>query len=244
MFHSLKIIFIIFLFSAIAIDAQEHDEGPVADSVSIQITSSPDSVSILLDNKLLKSVTPSVLRVISGKYLIETFQEGYEPLAQKIDISGGQKASMNFMLKKLPPPRITANSMGLEIKKMPTTRNESEAAEIRKWWGGLAETFAIVPLGQGVIAKLILDDDSQKEADVLIVTGAILTIGSYLAGRFFSFRRRQQILAENNLIIKANDDIRLLNRDIEKLVKDSNSVLIDNWMIENDGRGTVELKVE
>ncbi len=215
-----------------------------ADTATLVVTSTPDSASIYLNNRELLKPTPFTLDVSTGAHVLELFKEGYEPLAHRIEVASNQSASLNFLLKTLPPPPVTADQLDMELQKTQPMLNIEEAKKVRQWWNGLAETFLIVPLGQGLLAKALLDDDSQKEANVLVIAGVGMTTGSYLLGKILSVRKHNQIIRRNEEIVVANDAARQHNSDVTRIVKSTNEEAIERWLEENKRKGKVRVTVD
>lgn len=222
-----------------------NNEGAITEGVaSLEILSDPDNAAIYLNNKDLGQPTPYMLEVPGGNHVVELMLEGYESLAERVEVAANQRASLQFVLKTLPPPATTADELGLVKAPQTPLMDENLAIKTKQWWNGLSETFLIVPLGQGLMAKLLLDDNNQKEANVLVISGVALTAGSYLLGKIMSARKRRQIIHRNEEIVIENDAVRKHNSEIDQIVRDTNNQSIERWLDENKRRGRVKVSVE
>jgi hypothetical protein len=122
-----------------------------------------------------------------------------------------------------------------------TLKDETAADAVRKRCNGLAELFAIVPLGQGVMARIAWGEDGRREANTLIIAGVGLTTGPYLLGSILSKRKRGTIRAANKLITRQNTEAQEYNRQVEKQVRELNAAAVAEWGTHNRVRGRVEV---
>lgn len=215
-----------------------------SDSVTVRIISEPDSAFIYLNNSDAKVRTPVSLRLAPGEPLIEVVLEGYEPLAKRFTVSPGEAVKVRFVLKALPPPPVLAESLGLEKKPVKPTMKEDLAKRLEGRWTGLAETFAIVPLGQGVLARLILPKEQHSSAHAMIITGAGLTLGSYFIGKMLGKKKLAEVRRWNEAIPKENIIIKQHNSDVDKAVEAANEAIIMAWLEQTKNQGEVVITRE
>lgn len=213
------------------------------DSAIIIILSEPEKASIFLNNKETVMLTPAELKLPVGEYVIELVFADHDPLATRIKLAKDQTVTATFPLKPFPPPPVTPDQLGLKIIPSKPLLDEQIAARLKKRWRSVTETFLIVPLGQGLLAKLLLADENQSEANALILTGVGLTVGSYLLGSVFHRRKLHQIRKRNEEIPLENEQAKAANLKLDELVKSSNTDLVKNWLLECEGKGKVKITV-
>ena len=216
----------------------------VPDSSTVSIQSSPIGGFIFLDGQDIGMIAPAEIRVSSGEHLFELVLEGYEPLAKRLGLEAGKRTRLEFSLKSLPPSPVTTEQLGLVSAPLIARLDEKRAANLERKWTGLAETFAIVPLGQGLLARIVLPKEHHSAANSMVIAGLGLTAGSYLLGKILGKRKLRQIRARNDEIPSLNDAIRLQNQEINQTVRAANSQAVRIWMAENEGRGVVTITVE
>lgn len=208
-------------------------------AINLVITSSPDSASIYLESKGTESVTPAGFTLSPGKYTLEVVRENYEPLAQNITLQMGTDVTVGFILKAFPPLPLTAESLGMEYKPIIKPRDLGEADAVMQRYSRLAEVFAIIPFGQGLLGKFLASESNQKEANILLISGAFLSIGSYTIGKIASSRKRKKIEKHNLIAKEENELIMQENKEIDQLINEQNRLAVDRWLSENSGRGKV-----
>ncbi len=206
---------------------------------NVLVTSVPENGFVTLDGKTLEELTPIILPLSREKLSIEVYKDGYEPLITDLMMAEIQKKQVQFILRPLAPIYLNADSLGYTIQSVVHPIEPARAKNIEKKYMALAETFLILPLSQGLIAKLVLDDDNQREANVLVGAGIILTTGSYLLSKIFSKKKRNEIEQENIIIEKQNIDIKNSNKEIELLVRKVNAERIEKWEEESKDKGVV-----
>jgi hypothetical protein len=234
--------FVITLAAVATTVSAQTDVG--VDSATVEITSKPVGGLIFLNGKDLGLVTPASLVVSDGEHLIEIIIEDYEPLAKRLPFEAGKLTRMEFVLESLPPPPTTAASLGLVLRPKIALLREERATLLEDKWSGLAETFAIVPLGQGIIARLVLPKEHHSAANTMVLTGLGLTVGSYIVGKVLGKRKLRQIRARNEEIPSLNEEIRAHNEEISRTVMTSNTQTVREWMAGNKTRGVVNVSVE
>ena len=213
------------------------DSGKITSNV--EITSIPDSVWIRIDEKPDSMITSFEISLSSGENLIEAFKDGYEPLQHTLEISTVRNLSLNFILKTSRPLKFDADMIGLEYKTDLPILDEKQAERLKKRYMNLAESFAIIPLGQGVLAKIILGNDNSG-ANAFIIAGVSLTAGSYLLGKYLSARKLKNIRERNEEIVELNYQAKEHNKSVRNQIKMKNDEIANKWVSDNKGRGIVE----
>lgn len=189
-------------------------------------------------------LTPAELKLPIGEYVIELVIADHDPLATRINLAKDQTVTATFPLKPFPPPPVTADQLGLEVIRTKPLLDEKIAAKLKEQWRSVTETFLIVPLGQGLLAKFLLADENQSEANTLVLTGVGLTVGSYLLGSILHRRKLAQIRKRNIEIPHENELAKAANLELSELVKSSNAELVEQWLLECEGKGEVRIVVE
>ena len=210
----------------------------------LEITSDPDSGIIYIDRVKTDKLTPAVINISPQSTLIEVYREGYEPLAERVEPDSGQTISMHFILNFLQPASLIPESLGLELMIEFPLKDTLKAKIIRNKFNGMAESFAIVPLSQGLLARLVVGENSKKEANVLIISGVTLTLGSYLLGHFFSSRKKNQIIKYNEQMKKDNQVSQEHNQIVNQQTREMNNEKLRAWKKSNSSRGRVLISVK
>ncbi len=205
--------------------------------VSLMVSSDPDTSAIYLDGQNTGLFTPALVSVDTGQHRLEVRKEGFESFLETLKVGVGQKGSINFILRTVPPDSVTINSLGLEYLPMTPMMNPELADRLWETYRGLSETFLIVPLGQGILAKILAAGDSESETNALIGAGVVLTVGSYLIGKTLSKRKRLQIETANEEAKLANEIAKIENNDADRIVREENDTAVQLWEEENKGRG-------
>ena len=221
-----------------AIDSLSSRADTAAASILI-VDSDPDSADILIDGKRVEFTTPHTFSLIDTFCLIEIVKAGYEPLAEKIQLFAGEKLLSTFLLKALPPPPITSEELGLELLVEQPLLDERAADRIKTQSNSLSLTFAIVPFGQGVLARTLLSEKDKSLGNTLMISGVVLSAGSYALGRVLSSKKRSDIRRKNEIIKSENEAAKEQNREIDKAVKSAYDEAVAQWLIDNTGRGKV-----
>lgn len=216
--------------------------GPVTGAVTVQ--SEPDSAAIMVDGVALKSITPARLDLEVGERMVEVIGMNCEPLSRSITVDSMHQIIMKYILRPLPPPEFTAESLGLVYDVQLPKLDEAKAAVLSRQFNSMAETFAIIPLGQGMLAKVLLDSDDQKTANALVISGVVLTAGSYLLGKVLSARKLRKIKLENEEIEAYNVRAAEHNNEVDLTVKATNKDAYKKYLDENKGRGRIQVTTE
>jgi hypothetical protein len=214
------------------------------DSVAypMRILSSPDSGFITIDSGASDSLTPAVYSLLPGKYAIEVFKDGFEPLQYDLIYSSSHPGALNFILKPLAPEPVVAESLGLEYFPVVPLQDERIADEQMQKFSSMSELFLIVPLAQGLVARALLAEEDKQVANIMIASGVVLTAGSYLLGKLVSNRTRKRIIEENAEIESQNARAQVANRDVDREVREFNAQMQQQWKEENSDRGRVEVQ--
>jgi hypothetical protein len=221
-----------------------YSESDTAVAAVLLIDSDPDSANILIGGKASDVTTPHSFSPEDTVSLVEVVKTGYEPLAEKIRLSPGEKVIATYLLKAFPPDPITPEELGFEPVPQQPILDVKAADRLKSKFLGLSLTFAIVPFGQGVLAKALLDDDDKGLGDALIISGAVLSAGSYALGKILSSKKRSDIKRKNEIIKIENEAAKEQNREIDKAVKTAYDEAVELWLMENADRGRVVLERE
>ncbi len=221
--------------------APPDPNGAIDSAASILVLSDPPAGSIALEEETRPFTAPSVFHLPPGNHSFALSLDGYEPLEKTIPLASGDRLEATFLLRREPPAPQTETEMGLEYESEIPTRNIEEADILFDRYEGLAETFLIIPLFQGILARTLMGGGVRHEANALIGTGVALTAGSYYIGRFISSRRRNEILEENAAIEEQNLRVKETNLIISRQVREKNAEALAEWKAENSDRGVVLL---
>jgi hypothetical protein len=221
-----------------------YSESDTAVATILIVDSNPDSANILVDGKSSEVTTPYSFSLADTVSLVEVVKTGYEPLAEKIPLSPGERVIATYLLKAFPPDPITPAELGFEPVPQQPLLDEKAADRLESKFLGLSFTFAIVPFGQGVLAKALLDDDDKGLGDALMISGAVLSAGSYALGKILSSKKRSDIKRKNEIIKIENEAAKEQNREIDKAVKTAYDEAVELWLMENADKGRVVLERE
>ncbi len=217
------------------------EKSSQVNSAQIYITSNPDSGYITIDGKMLELLTPTFLSLDKDTVSVEVYRDGYEPLVTDLMLVELQKKQVNFILRPMPPMHLIADSLGYTFDKLTPLLDVRAAETVREKYMGMAETFMIFPFAQGLIAKLALDDDNQTEANIMVGTGVVLSVGSYLLSKVLSKKKKNSISETNKDIEQQNLLIKDSNKQIELLVRKVNAERKVSWQNEHADKGVVEI---
>jgi len=213
-----------------------------SETTTLFVTSSPESSYVSLTGGDSTAVTPLSLSLQPGKYQLEVVKEGFEPLSHEFGLLAGQRISAQFILKSLPPPPLTVDSLELFYIPEKPLIDINDADQLGQSFKRMAEIFAIIPLGQGIIARMILTENDRSQAEILIGVGAVLSGGSLLLGKILSNHKRRAIEATNRRIEEENIASRNYNQDVDRQLKEKNEEAQLLWMKENEKRGRVVIE--
>jgi len=219
--------------------ADETIDAADTSLATLYITSSPESSFVDIKGRSSTEVTPLTLGLQPGDYQLEIFKEGFEPLSHNFGLMAGQRISAQFILKSYPPPPLTVDSLDLFYIPERPLLDINEADRLGQSFKRMAEMFAIIPMGQGIIARLILSGDYRRQADILIATGAVLSAGSLITGKVLSNRKRRAIEDANRQIGEDNAASQKHNLEIDRQLKDKNDEARQLWELENENHGRV-----
>lgn len=210
--------------------------------VQVSITSEPDSASILYNSKAADGATPEIFMLTEGKYNFEVIKDKYLPLSYELEVLLSKPITAHFILSKMEPEEITAGDLGLEYLEEKKTKDLQAAVRFQQSFNRAAEVFAIIPFGQGLLAKLIMGDDYSDQTTVLIISGAGLSLTSWLTGKLLASAKRRKMERENMTIEEENSIIRQHNKEIDEKLRELNDERHSVWEKENESRGKVVIK--
>jgi hypothetical protein len=225
--------------SIVSIDLDYIVTEPVLSQGTLIIRSNPDSAHIMINNELLENTTPTQLSLNSGDYKIEVFKDGLEPLPYNIKIDPQYITSLDFILRAEFIANVVPESLGLAYKILMPLTNVQVVNTYKKRFNDLTESFAVFPLGQGILAKMMLGNEQSETTDVLIISGVVLTAGTYFLGKIFTSRKHKNIIEENARITEFNAYAAQGNNEIDIEMEAYTTSLYDQWEIENKERGKV-----
>lgn len=207
-------------------------------SAEVFIYSDPDSSQIVLLNSGEEFTAPDSATVESGVLSFKAFKTGYDSLIQEIEVNPGRQVMLRFLLRANKPMPVTAEELGLEFEPQLPLREEDEARRYRQKFTNMAEIFAITPLSQGILAKIIIGGDN-NDADILLVSGAILVAGSLILGKILYSKKLETIKEFNAFAESENLLAREHNSNIEKTVTSTNQEAMMKWQQNNKNKGTI-----
>lgn len=207
--------------------------------VKLVLNSDPDSGTIVFGKKEIDDKTPAYMYVRPGEYSFIVSKEGYEPLMSLVKIEPEIPISANFKLKNFKPAPVTSDSLGLSYMVQKPMLSLKSTANIRKKYNALAESFAIFPLAQGILARLVVDKSQYGKTDGLIISGVVLTLGSYLLGKILYKKKRKYINEENERRILENAQVESNNQTVDQAVREENAARLKDWQKNNRNRGEV-----
>jgi hypothetical protein len=120
---------------------------------------------------------------------------------------------------------------------------EKLAKEKQAPYSTMSEIFLVFPLAPGVLGLAVSEGEGQFPAEVLIVTGLVLSVGSYLLGQYVLSRELDNIRALNDERRAANIRVKDHNILIKKAMADHERA-INIWIEESEGRGRVIVRGE
>lgn len=205
------------------------------------VTSIPDSGIITIDGKTLEMLTPANLLVNKDTVKVEVYKYGYEPLVTDLMMAALQEHQVQFILSPSKPVYLTADSLGYTFENMIPPLNKRLADKLHTKYMGMAETFMIFPLAQGLILKLTLGDDNQAISNIMVGSGAILTVGSYFLSKILPKRKLKEIEEKNLDIEMQNLEIKVSNQEIESKIRELNAERVVKWKEEKRDKGVVKL---
>jgi len=216
----------------------------ISGSATLNLLSDPDGAKIVIEMSQDTVVAPETLNTATGDHSFKAMADGYEALVHTMTVEPDKIISLNFILAFTQPPGLTAEDLGLEYMPTMPLKEEAEAAKQKEKFDNLAETFALIPLGQGILARILLGDETDTGANILIATGASLTATAYILGKIFPKRKLAKIRAYNEEASRINSEAKYHNQEVESKIEAENSELLENWMLRNQNRGKVEITVE
>lgn len=224
--------------------AQQAGAESATDSAVLVVVSDPVGASIFHNGTEIDAVTPASFSVKAGDHAILVMLEGWEPLDYQFVVEAGETATLSLVLLALPPPPFEAASLGLEYLAVKPIIDEAVAAKLRERWSDWSEAFAVVPLGQGVVARLVLPEEHAGAANAMILSGAALTVGSFLMGKFLGKRKLAWIKAYNETVPAENETAKRHNREVTQMVNDAYDAAVMTWEEQNINRGEASVSYQ
>ena len=220
------------------------ENPPGIQTVPFKIDSDPGSAVILFNDDTLEVATPAELFVQGGVTRFEVVKEGYQPMVSTIDFEMAKNVSAMFKLRIEEPAPVTPESIGLVYLEKKPMLSTKLADKVRRNYYSLSETFFVFPFCQGLLAKIVVDDSQQESANALLLSGIVLSGGTYLLGRIFSKKKLNYVFAENERRTVNNMLADQTKIDNDKILRDKNLENYRNWTSENSDRGVVIVNVD
>jgi len=217
---------------------------PITGSATLNLLSDPDGAKIVIETSRDTVIAPETLNTATRDHSFKAMADGCEVLAYTMTVEPDKIISLNFILAFTRPTELTAEDLNLEYKPMMPLIDEAEAEKQKEMFNNLAETFALIPLGQGILARLLLGNEAQSGANILIVSGAGLMTGSYILGKILPRKKLAGIREYNDEANRVNSEAKYHNQEVDKEIETKNNELLENWIIRNQDRGKVEITVE
>lgn len=234
-----------YLFLApIIMDSSKADSEITDKKVILTINSDPNSAFVIMNDDSTNQTTPFTVTLPPDSVKIEVYKENYKNLISTMMLELNRKINANFILKTLSPSGVTPESLGLSYLPIQTVRDTLSLKKIANQYKSMSELFFIFPFLQGVILKLVVSDDKQNNADIMILSGAGLSIGTRLLGKIIVKKKRRNILQGNEQLELDNLEALEKNRLLDSIITSKNDELIKDWEKENINRGKVEIIIE
>lgn len=214
------------------------------DSIRLSISSDPDSSLVLINSSSDTLKSPALIIGPPGSYNVQAFKPGYTPLARDIELKADQHSSVHFILQSVQPDLLTADHLDLEYQSLMPLRDEKEAKVLKDKLMNLTATFSIIPLGQGVLARLVLNEDHRDQTDILIISGMVLTSGTLILSQVLPSRKLKEIRRHNENAAAVNLGVQAHNQDVDKRLKQRNDQIYEEWLSNNKNRGKVEIDIQ
>ena len=115
---------------------------------------------------------------------------------------------------------------------------EKLAYEKKERYNAMAETFFVFPLAPGILGLAVSDDASQFPAEIFLLTGLVLIVGSYLMGDHVYSKELDRIREVNDERRAVNLRVKNHNQLVKNAMADHERA-VALWATESDGRGRV-----
>ncbi|UCC79573.1 MAG: PEGA domain-containing protein [Candidatus Zixiibacteriota bacterium] len=234
----------VYTFDVRFLVVEEDTTEILSGNATLDLTSDPENVSVIVEMIPDTVIAPSTINIKAGDHSFRALADGFEELSHEMAIDADNTISLKFILAFSRPAGLTAEDLELEYKPLIPLRDEMEATNQKNMFNNLTETFALIPLGQGILARLLLGDETEAGANILIAVGAGLTAGSYILGQIIPRRKLAKIREFNEEANRINSEANYHNKEIDRELERNNSELLENWMLNNQNRGTVEVTIE
>jgi hypothetical protein len=182
------------------------------------------------------------LSLSPGQYNLEVMRENFEPFTYELQLQPGDSIELTFILKTLPPFLLPPDSLGLAYDMQMPLLDETAPDRTRRRWTSAAEAFSIFPLAQGLLGRLFLGNDREKEANILIASGLVLSVGSLIVGKVASDGQRKSLQEKNEAITSTNESALLHNQEIDRQLRAVNSEREAAWQFRNQVRGRISMR--
>lgn len=207
----------------------------------VRITSDPPGAVLMFGGVDSVLSSPCDTMVAAGSHHVEASLAGYQTLVHDLELEPGDTLSLNFVLLAQKPEPPNPEDLGLSYLPITPLLPETAAQKVREKYNVMAETFAIIPLGQGIMAYLALGGGNDYFSGELVALGAFLSAGSYVLGRVMASRKLEEIRDRNHVLTAQNVASDRHNKEIDQQLRQLYEAAIREWEAERAWRGRVEV---
>ncbi len=219
--------------------AQEASGAGAPGGASLSLISDPPGAEIEFSGRV--EVAPVDLELPSGRYLLDATLSGHELLHTSLQLAEGDTAQVVFTFRREAPTKPPPGELGLAYEMVYPPIPFISAYRIESTYWSLVETFAVIPLSQGLFLKMADPDATGSPAEEMILAGVGLVAGSYLGGKFLHARKVRQITDRNEEVAFLNDSAEGHNREVDQAIRLQHVANLAIWEQEGEGRGRVEV---
>jgi hypothetical protein len=233
-FHAITLVLTAVLIPWIPAAAQQASV-PCA----IRMTTDPPGALLNIGGSDSTLASPVDTLLPAGSYIIEASHPGYISLEYELLVDPGDTVALEFILLSEQPRMPTPQDLGYEYQPVVPLLMEDQADAVRKKYNTMAEIFAILPLAQGVLAVLALEDGSEYFSGGLVVVGIGLSVGTYLLGRRMASRKLDEIKRTNEMLNEQNAVAEQHNKGLDIEIRRIHAEAMREWQTETTWRGRV-----
>jgi hypothetical protein len=206
---------------------------------AVRVTADPSGARLKIGGSDSTLAAPVDTLLPPGSYIIAASHPGYIPLEYELRVDSGDTVALEFILLPEQPQMPTPQELGYEYQPVVPLLMEDQADAVRKKYNTMAEIFAILPLAQGVLAVLALDDGDEYFSGGLVAVGICLSAGTYLLGRRMASRKRDEIHRTNEMLNEQNATAEQHNKDVDIEIRRIHAEAMREWQEETTWRGRV-----
>jgi hypothetical protein len=213
------------------------------DYATLILTSDPDSANIFINDRTDLVVAPDTIVYPTGEYNFISEYSGYKELNHIMTLRKDLTYSINFIMQTSQPDPVSAQDLGLEYMESAQLMNAELAKIQQERLMDLTETFMVIPLGQGILARILLGENDRTSANILIGSGLALTAGTFLLSKILIKRKLDNIQEHNKNANEQNKEAQNHNKTVDEQVAAENDRILTTWLEENNGRGEVIVEI-